>query len=146
MYEVPLGAPLMPKAYGSSYSPAGVVFVPCFREVPSTRPFAPNRAVAEPAFTHRPLLRSHQVTMPEVALLFGATAVISWLPPPVSAMRAGSGSCPPSGAAPSTRRDADTRAVATAGEPMAQTVEGGSGNGSPGRPSRLVAMCSFLAK
>ncbi|GGR85747.1 hypothetical protein GCM10010220_42580 [Streptomyces parvulus] len=87
------------------------------------------------------------MTVPVVEPVPGATAVISWVPPPVSAIRAGSGGEEeaPGGAAPSVRRDAETRTATTPGR-MAQTVEGGSGNGSPGRPSRLVATWSFLVK
>src|SRR5207247_5184537 len=110
----PPGADLMPKPYGRSYSPVGVVFVFCLRDAPSTSPFAPNRADAEPAFTHRPPRRSHQMTSPVVELAFGATAVISWVPPPVSAIRAGRGApeADAAGTAPRTRSEAHTRAPA----------------------------------
>ncbi|MFG2462163.1 hypothetical protein ACGFWE_34545 [Streptomyces sp. NPDC048523] len=35
MYEIPLGASLIPKAYGCPYSPVGVVCVRWFREATS---------------------------------------------------------------------------------------------------------------
>src|SRR5690348_12454269 len=100
----------MPKAYGRSYSPVGVVFVFCLRDAPSTSPFAPNRADAEPAFTHRPPRRSHQVTVPVVEAAFGATAVISCVPPPVPDIRAGSGApeAEEAGTAPRTRSETPT--------------------------------------
>lgn len=78
--------------------------------------------------------------------VLAATAVMSWVPPPVSAIRSGSGD-PGRGTEPSGSRDRDTRTAAeTAPGRMAQTLDGGSGNGSPGSPSMLVAMCSFLVK
>src|SRR4051812_18865455 len=83
----------MPKAYGRSYRPVGVVFVPCFREPPSTSPPEPKRAGAEPSRTQRPSRRLHQVTVPVVEEVRGATAVMSRLPPPVSAIRSGNGGC-----------------------------------------------------
>ena len=149
-YAVPRGAGPVPKAYGRSYSPVGVVFVPCTRVAPSVSPPAPKRAGADPARTHRPSAppsRSHQVTVPVVEPVSGATAVISWVPPPVFAIRSGSGrgAGPSAGAAPGRRREAETRTATTPGC-MGQTVEGGSGSGSPGRPSMLDATCSFLVK
>lgn len=149
-YAVPGGAASTPKAYGRSYSPVGVVFVPCARVAPSASPAAPKRAGADPARTHRPSAppsRSHHVSVPVVAPVSGATAVISWVPPPVSAIRSGSGrgADPRAGTAPTRRREADTRAATAPGR-MGQTLEGGSGSGSPGRPSMLEATCSFLVK
>lgn len=67
----------MPKAYGRSYSPVGVVDVPCSRSPPGTSPPAPNRASADPAATQRSPRRSHQVTRPVVAPVLAASAVIS---------------------------------------------------------------------
>ncbi len=59
----------MPNAYGSPYTPVGVVDVPCSRCSPATRPPDPQRAGAEPTRTHRPHppRRSHQLTVPLVA-------------------------------------------------------------------------------
>ena len=68
-----------------------MVFVPWTRLSPSDSPFAPNRAGADPARTHFPDCRSHQLTVPVVDPVPGASAVISCEPPPVSASRSGSG-------------------------------------------------------
>src|SRR3954454_20958627 len=125
----------MPKAKGRSYRPVGVVEVPCLRTVPSTSPFAPNRADAVPAFAQRPPRRSHHVTVPLVEPGRAATAVISCVPPPVSAIRAGSGglaaeTAGAAGTAQINRRETDATAPAARAVRMAQTVDGGSGNGS----------------
>ncbi|MBK6016974.1 hypothetical protein JHN45_38450 [Streptomyces sp. MBT53] len=73
MTRVPPGAPLIPKAYGRSYNPVGVVYDPCLRARPSTSPFAPNRATVEPTFTHfPPRRRSHKLSVPDVELARGA--------------------------------------------------------------------------
>src|SRR3954470_24689629 len=125
----------MPKAKGRSYRPVGVVEVPCLRTVPSTSPFAPNRASAAPAFAQRPPRRSHHVTVPLVEPGRAATAVISCVPPPVSAIRAGSGAlaaettgaAETAGTAQINRREADATAPAARAVRMAQTVDGGSG-------------------
>ncbi|OAR27472.1 hypothetical protein A8W25_04365 [Streptomyces sp. ERV7] len=66
-----------------------MVLVLCLRAVPSTRPLEPNLASVLPAVTQsRPRL-FHQVTVPVVEPVDAASAVISWVPPPVSAIRLG---------------------------------------------------------
>lgn len=66
-----------------------MVLVLCLRAVPSTSPLEPNLASARPATTHSGPRLFHQVTVPVVEPVEGASAVISWVPPPVSAIRLG---------------------------------------------------------
>src|SRR6478735_12321978 len=113
----------MPKAYGRSYRPVGVVFVPWTRVAPSVRPFAPKRAGADPAATHPPPRRSHQVNVPVVESARGAWAVISCVPPPVSASRSGRGGGPAGRAASEPARASRTDAV-TRSLRMLRTVRG----------------------
>lgn len=113
---MPAGAALTPNPNGRSYNPVGVVSVPCVRAFPSTSPFAPNRAGAEPARVQVPSRRSHQLTVPVVDEVSGACAMISWVPPPVSASRAGSGTgtgARGAGAAPSRPSTETDRRLAT---------------------------------
>ena len=51
---MPGGAGAVPKPNGRSYSPVGVVAVPCTRLPPSASPPAPKRAGAEPTCRQRP--------------------------------------------------------------------------------------------